>query len=116
MLNWCEHGAAFLVPTDVVPRLGERLTLSEMYSSSRLVREGATPLPQIARVVRVDPSDGPTSKVAARFEVPDSAEVATAPVRRGIRSLCAASVCAPIPPVALHATDNTAPQRAMTLT
>jgi hypothetical protein len=62
------RGAAFLAATEDVPRVGERLELSEMHSANRAVREAAMRLPSHARVLRVDDPDTPTRRVAVRFE------------------------------------------------
>ena len=67
MLNISSGGAAFLTAAEHAPRVGERLKLAEMYSAGRLVREGALPLPPVARVIRMDDSEGATRRVAVRF-------------------------------------------------
>ena len=70
MLDMATSGAAFLVPADQLPAVGERLELLEMPIADPLVREDAGPLPRAAVVLRLDPGDGPTRRVAARFECP----------------------------------------------
>ena len=67
MLDISSSGAAFLATNENAPRVGERLELAEMYSADRFVREGALPLPPVARVVRVDESAGVTRRIAVRF-------------------------------------------------
>lgn len=67
MLDISSSGAAFLATSEHAPRVGERLELAEMHSADRFVRDGALPLPPVARVVRVDESAGVTRRVAVRF-------------------------------------------------
>ena len=67
MLDISSSGAAFLAACEHTPRVGERLELAEMHSADPFVREGALPLPPVARVVRLDESAGVTRRVAVRF-------------------------------------------------
>ncbi len=87
MLNVSAGGAAFLTPADQVPPVGQRIELIEMPTTDPMVREDAGTLPRAARVLRHDPGDGPTRKVAVRFEsdTPDPLavdRVSTVPVTR----------------------------------
>jgi hypothetical protein len=68
MLNLSARGAAFLADADDVPRVGERLRLTEMHSAAPAVREAAEVLPAFARVLRVDDPDAPTRRVAVQLE------------------------------------------------
>ena len=77
MLNHSTGGAAFLTTTQEAPTVGERIRLSEMHSPDRLVCEGNPPLPAYARVIRRHDEDGTTRRVAIRFEVDMSAELAS---------------------------------------
>lgn len=74
MLDISTRGAAFLTPATEAPPVGARIELIEMQSSDRVVREGACPLPQFARVLRHDETRGVTCRVAARLEADSDAE------------------------------------------
>ena len=112
MVDICGHGAAFLVPTNAAPHLGERLTFSEMYSPSRIVREGAVSLPHSARVVRVEPSNGPTCKVAARFEAHYPSDWAPDMSDHVSFTKQVSSTIGSIPPLIPNDGGHTAPMRA----
>jgi hypothetical protein len=68
MLDIGIGGAAFLTASEQAPPVGQRLELYEMLTRDRLVREDAAPLPPFARVIRHDPSEGVTRRIAVRFE------------------------------------------------
>lgn len=70
MMNLSEGGAAFLVEPGNQPALGSELTLTEMPTESALVRRGAPRLPRLAHVLRVEPSETGTHRVAVRFAAP----------------------------------------------
>jgi len=75
MLDISEKGASFLAATTKAPRWGTRIRLKEMYSRDRLVRERTPTLPDTARVVRVEPPDGTTRRVAVQFDAQPPAEL-----------------------------------------
>lgn len=97
MLDVSTRGAAFLTAAEEAPRVGERIELEEMLTTDRMVREGADALPGHARVVRHDPSEGITQRVAVQFEA-DAQE----PLGGGREKLVAASLplarAAAVPP------------------
>lgn len=68
MLDVSVGGAAFLVPRAEAPAVGELVEFSEMPTTDPFVREGALPLPTLARVLRHDTGEGLTRRVAVRFE------------------------------------------------
>lgn len=68
-MNMSAGGAAFLAAAEDAPLVGQRLVLSEMQASDRLVREDARPLPPYARVLRRDDDAGVTRRIAVRFEM-----------------------------------------------
>ncbi len=72
MLDMAPSGAAFLVAADEAPPVGERIEFVEMQTTDRLVRDDAAPLPRGGRVLRHDPGDGLTRRVAVRLEADEN--------------------------------------------
>lgn len=70
MLNISAGGAAFLAASDVVPKIGDRIRLSEMFSTDRAIQDQALRLPLAARVLRVDDPNARVRRVAIQFETP----------------------------------------------
>ncbi len=106
MLNIGPHGGAFLLASDQRPAVGQRLELSEMHTSSRVVREGACSLPCHAEVVRVESGESLTCQIAVRFADQSPIAGGTAPRDRDNvavtpRSLPAAALS--VPPFGLPA-------------
>ncbi|MEW6249790.1 MAG: hypothetical protein AB1716_04025 [Planctomycetota bacterium] len=81
MLDMAPSSAAFLTATADAPPVGEAIELIEMQTADRLVREDAALLPRWARVLRHDPDDGVTKRVAVRLESRPSAPL-SAPDKR----------------------------------
>jgi hypothetical protein len=96
MLDESTGGAAFLTAATEMPPLGARVELSEMPTNDRMVRDGAGPLPQFARVIRHDTGDGLTRRVAVRFEADTSAHLGTLQQRT---TTAARKAVAPVPPL-----------------
>lgn len=87
MLDVSAGGAAFLTAAEEAPLVGTRLALAEMHTHDRFVREGASPLPAFARVLRHDDGQGLTRRVAVRFET-EARAVLKARVRRRATAVC----------------------------
>ncbi len=75
MVDTSTGGAAFLVPADQAPAVGELVEFSEMPTTDPFVREGALPLPRVGRVLRLDAPDGLTRRVAVRIEADAAAKL-----------------------------------------
>ncbi len=73
MLDLSAGGAALLTPFENAPPVGDRIQLLEMQTHDPLVRDGAPPLPLMARVLRHDDSRGLTRRIAVRFEAEHAA-------------------------------------------
>jgi hypothetical protein len=105
MLNTCTGGAAFLTAADEAPRIGQRLLLREMHCPDRFVRDGCPPLPASARVLRIDDQDGPTRRVAVRFEADVSAELEQRRCQQCSTSRRQGKSTPPPPPLARRKSD-----------
>jgi hypothetical protein len=98
MLDESTGGAAFLTAATEIPPLGARVELSEMPTNDRMVREGAGPLPQFARVIRHDAGDGLTRRVAVRFEADTSVRIGVPQQRTTTAARKAVAPTPPLPP------------------
>ncbi len=99
MLDISASGAAFLVQADEAPPLGERVEFIEMQTPDRLVRDDAAPLPRGGRVLRHDPGDGLTRRVAVRLEAGDSVPLHRPDVRRSTKDRPITKYVRPAPPL-----------------
>lgn len=98
MLDMSAGGAALLTDAREAPPVGQRVELSEMVTPDRIVREGATPLPRYARVIRHDDSDGLVRRIAVRFEA-DEPAIERANERHTMVAACPRPPLAPpVPP------------------
>lgn len=97
MLDTSAGGAAFLTAADAAPAIGELLQLSEMHCNDQLVREHAAGLPRAGRVLRVEPDQSATRRVAIRFESADECSLAPRGAKFEPRTLPQSRI-PPVPP------------------
>jgi hypothetical protein len=109
MLNVSRRGAAFLAPAEDAPTVGQRLRLTEMFSTDRVVREGGTRLPPFARVLRVEGTEGVTRRVAVQFEADKSVPLDTRKTGRFVVTRSEPQLPPPPPPGASSGTEPVAP-------
>jgi c-di-GMP-binding flagellar brake protein YcgR len=101
MLDISAGGAAFLTAAAETPPVGQRLELVEMQTMDRMVREDAQPLPAYARVLRHDPVEGETRRVAVRFETDQQAPLARCERQTVVVSRSRPRMAPPPPPIAI---------------
>lgn len=68
VLNLSIGGAALLMFRESAPRSGDAVELSPMPDEYQLVYDELPSIARFARVLRIEDADGPTCRVAVRFE------------------------------------------------
>ncbi len=101
MLDISAGGAAFLTAAAEAPPVGQRLELLEMQTSDQTVREGAQPLPAYARVLRHDPVEGTTRRVAIRFEADQQVPLSRPEAQTVLISRTRPQMAPPPPPICI---------------